>query len=157
MSDKPLAETQEKTRFQGTLDEHRECMEYVVALEACLDQRPDDSERWIGGLLDHLPGLARTMREHFEAEEKGPLFTELPKRRPTVGARINALKEEHPRLLTEIDRIIEITGGMRQAELYELREINARIQLFVARLRRHEATENEIIFEAYWDDVGVGD
>lgn len=157
MTDRPTTEKNENSRYQGTLDEHRECMQYVTALEECLDRRPDDSGRWIGGLLQHLPGLARSMREHFEAEEEGPLFTELPAKRPVVGARLEALKEEHPKLLREVDRIIEIVSGMRDAELYELREINARIQLFVARLRRHEASENELIFETYWDDVGTGD
>ena len=143
--------------FQETLDEHHECMEYIEALEACLDRKPDDPKRWILGIMEHLPGLAHAMREHFEAEEEGPLFTELAKRRPAVGSRLDALKEEHPRLLREIEKITEIAGGLHDAELYQLREINARIQLFVARLRRHEATENELIFEAYWDDVGTGD
>jgi hypothetical protein len=96
------------------------------------------------------------MREHFEAEEEGPLF-ELPLRRPRFATRLEALKDEHPRLLAEAVRITEIVAGMRNAELFELREINARIQLFVARLRRHEATENELIYEAYWDDIGCGD
>jgi len=157
MSDKQQDKTKEAQQFQGTLDEHRECMQYVVALEACLDRRPDDAGLWIGGLLEHLPGLARTMREHFEAEEEGALFTDLPKRNPMVHARLKVLKEEHPRLLHDVERIMEITAGLRDAELYELREINARIQLFIARLRRHEATENELIFEAYWDDYGTGD
>ena len=157
MSDKQRNETKEPQPFQETLDEHRECMQYVVALEACLDRRPDNAGLWIGGLLEHLPGLARTMREHFEAEEKGALFTDLPRRNPMVYARLKILKEEHPLLLREVERIIEIISGLREAELYELREVNARIQLFVARLRRHEATENELIFEAYWDDYGTGD
>ncbi|NIP64333.1 MAG: hypothetical protein GTN96_07355 [Gammaproteobacteria bacterium] len=128
-----------------------------MALEECLDRRPEDAGRWIGGLMQHLPGLARTMREHFEAEEEGALFTDLPKRNPMVHERLRVLREEHPKLQREVERIIEIIGGMREAELYELREINARVQLFIARLRRHEATENELIFEAYWDDYGTGD
>ena len=155
MSDKQRPETTDP--FRETLDEHRECMQYVVALEACLDQRPDDPDSWVGGLMKHLPGLAGAMREHFEAEEGGALFTDLPRRNPMVHARLETLKEEHPRLLREVERIIEITGRLDRPELYELREVNARIQLFIARLRRHEATENELIFEAYWDDYGTGD
>jgi hemerythrin-like domain-containing protein len=157
MSDKQHPPTNEAAPFQDTLDEHRECMQYVVAIESCLDRRPDDASLWIGRLMEHLPGLARTMREHFEAEEQGKLFNDLPKRSPMVYSRIETLKEEHPRLLREVERIIEVASEMRDAELHELREINARIQLFVARLRRHEATENELIFEAYWDDYGTGD
>jgi len=157
MAHRPTTETNRGEPFRETLDEHRACMRYVEALEACLDRRPDDTRVWVAELLQHLPGLARSMREHFEAEEDSALFKELPLRNPTVSDRLDALKQEHPRLMREVERIIEITDSDRRLELHELRELNARIQLFVARLRRHEATENELIFEAYWDDYGTGD
>jgi hypothetical protein len=157
MADERNSKMDAPASIQHALDEHRECMAYVTKLEACLDHQPDDTSRWIGQLLDHLPGLARTMRDHFEDEERGPLFSELPQRHPRIGDRLDALKNEHPRMLAEIDKIIELTGGMRDAEVYELRELNARIQLFVARLRRHEAAENELMYELYWNDLGTGD
>jgi hypothetical protein len=31
------------------------------------------------------------------------------------------------------------------------------LQLMVATIRRHEAEENEIVIQAHWDEVGVGD
>jgi len=157
MSDEQRSETSKEESIQNTLDEHRECMQFVSALEACLDRQPDGSGRWVADLLEHLPGLARTMREHFEGEERGPLYGDLPQRRPRTATRLEALKVEHPLMLAEIAKIIDIAGDMGDAEIYELRELNARIQLFVARLRRHEAAENELIFEVYWDDVGTGD
>jgi hypothetical protein len=157
MSDEQHTGSGRKDAIQDTLDEHRECMQIVSEIEACLDSQPDDSDRWVGRLLEHLPVLARTMREHFKDEEGGSLFTELPQRRPRIAPRLEALKDEHPRMLVEIEKIIEIAGGLREAEIYELRELNARIQLFVARLRRHEAAENELIYEVYWDDIGTGD
>jgi len=157
MSDGKPTEEKDQASYQGTLDEHRECMQHVVALEACLDRRPDDRELWVGALLKHLHDLIGTMREHFSAEEEGPLFSEMPLRRPRTSDRIAALKDEHPRLLAEAERIIQVADGLSEPELHELREFNSRIQLFIARLRRHEATENELIFEAYWDDYGTGD
>ena len=42
-------------------------------------------------------------------------------------------------------------------EIYQMRELNAQVQLLVATIRRHEAAENEIVIEAHWDEVGVGD
>ncbi|MEE8412172.1 MAG: hemerythrin domain-containing protein [Acidobacteriota bacterium] len=143
--------------FQETLDDHRECMQVVSEIEACLDQPPDNAGQWVAQLLQRLPGLARTMREHFEDEEGGLLYAELPRRRPHLAVRLAALKEEHPRMLVEIEKTIDIATHLREAELYELRELNARIQLLVARIRRHEAAENELIFEAYWEDIGTGD
>ncbi len=157
MPDDQRSGTGKTDSFQDTLDDHRECMQVVSELEACLDQPPDDPSRWVARLLEHLPGLARTMREHFEDEEGGLLFAEIPHRRPRFAVRLEALKEEHPRLLVEIAKVTKAAGNLRGAEVYELRELNARIQLLVARLRRHEAAENELIFEIYWDDIGTGD
>jgi hypothetical protein len=157
MPDDPSTEPGKTDSFQETLDDHRECMEVVSEMEACLDQPPDDSARWVARLLERLPGLARTMREHFEDEEGGLLYAELPQRSPHIAVRLAALKEEHPRMLDEIEKTIDIAGSLREAELHELRELNARIQLLVARIRRHEAAENELIFEAYWEDIGAGD
>jgi uncharacterized protein (UPF0335 family) len=157
MSEKQRTDVAKTGSMQETLDEHRACMQRVSDLEACLDCHPEDSDRWVARLLEHLPPLARTMREHFQDEEGGDLFSDLSLRRPWIVARLESLKEEHPQLLQEIEKIIDVAGKMRAAEIYELRELNARIQLFVARLRRHEAAENELIFEVYWDDFGVGD
>ena len=157
MPEDQRAEKAKADPLQETLDDHRECMQVVSALEACLDQPPDDSNRWVARLLEHLPGLARTMREHFKDEEGGLLYAELPRKRPRFAARLEALKDEHPHLLVEIDKVIDVAAGLHDVEVFELRELNARIQLLVARLRRHEAAENELIFEAYWEDIGAGD
>ena len=157
MSDEQRTDTAKTGSMQETLEEHRACMQRVSDLEACLDCHPDDSGRWVARLLEHLPALARTMGEHFQDEERGTLFTDLSLRRPWIVTRLESLKEEHPQMLHEIEKLIDLAGNLRTAETYELRELNARIQLFVARLRRHEAAENELIFEVYWDDFGVGD
>lgn len=157
MPDEKRTEKNKTESIQDTLDDHRECMQVVSEVEACLDRQPDDPVRWVARLLEHLPVLLRTMREHFVDEEGGQLYGELPTRRPQVAARLDALKNEHPHMLAEIEEIIDVAGDLRRAELYELRELNARVQLLVARLRRHEAAENELIYEVYWDDIGAGD
>lgn len=157
MSEKQPSKVDPVGSYDDTLDEHRECDQFIARLEASLDSPPDEAGLWVGGLLEHLPGLARTLREHFNAEESGSLFTDLPRRRPRFASRLEALKDEHPGILDEVNKIIDLAGGLHDGKLHELRGLNARIQLFVARLRRHEAVENELIFEVYWDDIGAGD
>ena len=137
--------------------ERRPWMQLITDLQACLDRQPDDSGRWVGQMIDQLPVLAKTMRDQFEEEEGGKLYSEISRRRPQVAARLEDLKGEHPVMLTEIDKIIDVVNGMRDAELNELGELNARIQLLVARLRRHETAENELIYDVYWNDIGAGD
>ena len=43
------------------------------------------------------------------------------------------------------------------AEPYRLHELNARVQLLIAKIQRHESEENEIVLDAHWSDLGMGD
>lgn len=140
-----------------TLEQHRACMQVVEEVEACLDAHPDREGQWVDGLLRKLPELARTMRAHFEAEEGGALFTKLPYSHPRLASRLRVLKDEHATMLEALDKVIARAERMRDAEVYELRELNAQVQLMIATIRRHEAAENEVVIEAHWDEVGVGD
>lgn len=142
---------------QGTLAEHRHCMEVVAEVEACLDRQPDRDGAWLSDLLRKLPKLSETLRDHFAAEEKGPLFEKIPYSHPQFASTLQDLKDEHGRITSTVESIIRKAGQLQDAEIFELRELNAQIQLLIATIRRHEAAENEVVVQAHWDEVGVGD
>lgn len=142
---------------EETLDEHRQCMKVVSDVERCLDRQPDREGRWLLRLRDALPRLASTLREHFRAEEEGPLYRALPVSFPRFALRLEKLEAEHVRILETVDSVTARAGTLSDPEMYEMRELNAQVQLIVATIRRHEAEENEIVIEAHWDEVGVGD
>jgi len=139
------------------LVEHRGCMEVVIEVERCLDCQPDREGRWVSRLLECLPRLATTLRTHFDVEQQGPLYRKLPISFPRFADRLEHLEAEHVRILEVVDRALARARDLRTAEMYEIRELNAQIQLLVATIRRHEAEEDEIILQAHWDEVGVGD
>jgi len=139
------------------LGEHRGCMEVVAEVERCLDCQPDREGRWVARLLDSLPRLATTLRTHFEVEQQGPLYRKLPIGFPRFAQRLEQLEAEHVRILEVADSALARARTLRSAEMYEIRELNAQVQLLVATIRRHEAEEDEIIIQAHWDEVGVGD
>ena len=60
-------------------------------------------------------------------------------------------------LSERLERIIAQAEGLEDPAVYDLRELNAAVQLFVATLRRHEAAENEIVVHSLWDELGTGD
>lgn len=141
-----------------TLDEHRGCMQAVADVEGCLDRKPDDPPRWVAELKRRLAALRESLGHHFEGEEAGPMFRELPTRHPRLAPRLADLEAEHATMIEAMDRLLEKAGALGpEPETFELRELNARTQLLVANIRRHEAAENEIVVQAYWDEVGVGD
>lgn len=142
---------------QDTLEEHKHCMEVVAEIEACLDRQPDREGVWLSALLLKLPKLSETLRGHFSAEEKGPLFEKIPFSHPQFASTLQDLKDEHGRITSTVDAIIRKAGQLQDAEIFELRELNAQIQLLIATIRRHEAAENEVVVQAHWDEVGVGD
>ena len=140
-----------------TLEEHRGCMAVVAQVEECLDRQPDREGRWIDRIAETLPLLASTLRAHFRAEQEGPLFRKLPIRFPRFAHRLEQLEAEHVRILETTDGVVARVRDLGQAQMYEMRELNAQIQMLIATIRRHEAEENEIVIQAHWDEVGVGD
>jgi len=157
MSERLEEESAASQLAEQTLEEHGSCMKLVAEVESCLDRRPDDVQGWLADLRRTLSSLNVAMQQHMKDEEAGPIFRKLPERYPRLAAPLSRLESEHPELLSNIGEVLKRAHALEQPELHDLRELNARVQLFVARLRRHEAAENEIVLEAYWDDFGGGD
>lgn len=132
-------------------------MKLVSELENCLDRRPTDPERWVADLRDRLSRLKGALGEHFEREESGPLFRDLPVRHPRLAEPLARLEAEHPVMVEELSEALRRAETLESPEEFELRELNACAQLLVARIRRHEAAENELVIQAHWDEIGVGD
>ena len=157
MSEQPDQEKVGASIVKETRDEHRACMQLLSEVEECLDRPPDDPAGWISDLKRKLTELATALDEHFTGEEAGPVFRKLPIHHPRLAGPLKKLEDEHATMRSDLKTVRGKADELDDPEVFELRELNARVQLFVARLRRHEAAENEIVIQAYWDEVGVGD
>ncbi len=148
--------TREKAteRLGEALDEHRECMRVVAELEGCLDRPPDSPQAWLGTVRDCLLRLRHSLTEHFGEEGESWLYREVPLRRPRFAPALERLEGEHPDILKALDEVLEKTRIGAKAERHHLRELNGFVQLFTAKLRRHEAEENEILVAAALEDTG---
>ena len=140
-----------------TLDEHAGCMQVVSELEKCLNPSPDDPRCWLADLDRRLADLETALRRHFEGEESGPLFRSLPLQHPRLAEPLARLEAEHTMMLDDLAVVQRRVETLEDPQDFELRELNARVLLVVARIRRHEAAENELVIEAYWSEIGVGD
>jgi len=142
----------------GTLDEHRSCMRIVSELETYLEQHADRAGKWAEGIETRITQLVATMRSHFEAEQRGPLFRQLPLTHPRLATRLARLEQEHEQILADTESTRLQAEGLREgAESYQLHELNARVQLLIAKIQRHESEENELVLEAHWSELGMGD
>jgi hemerythrin-like domain-containing protein len=157
MGDEGTRPSSEGSSLDGILDEHRECMQIVAEVEACLDEAPDREGRWMGRLLPKLEVLAGRLRSHFRGEEEASLYREVPERFPRFADRLERLLSEHAEILERAEDLARRAGALDHTRIHELREFNAGAQMLVASIRRHEAEENEVILSAHWQEVGEGD
>ncbi len=138
--------------------EHHSCVEAVVALENILGRAPDHEGGWLEALRGELDELATALMAHFEEEMASDLYGSLAHRAPQCSARLEELMDEHDEILQRLDAVREEAGQLSDdAELYQLRELNAHAQMLAAIIRRHEAEENEMVMRAYWQEIGSGD
>lgn len=144
-------------RVEEVLDEHRECMKLVTALESCLERRPDPAGEWLGEVRECLSRLRGSLAEHFREETEGWLYREMPLRRPRFAPALERLEQEHPEILRALDEVAGRAAKLSDPERHHLRELSGHLHLLTARLRRHEAEENEILIAAALEETGQGD
>lgn len=157
MDAKDTVKGQAAEHVEDALDEHRECMNLVAELEGCLDRRPEPAAEWLASVTDCLKRLRGSLAEHFRDETEGWLYREMPLRRPRFAPALERLEAEHPEILQEFDGVTQKAEALTDPERHHVRELAGHLQLLTARLRRHEAEENEILIAAAVEDTGQGD
>jgi hemerythrin-like domain-containing protein len=152
-----MSEERQTAELDATLDEHRECMRVVAEVENCLDEHPDREGRWMGRLLPRLEMLTGMLETHFCQEEQSALYCEVPERFPRFAGTLERLAGEHAEILDRARDLVRQAGSLDHSRIHQLREFNAGVQLVVAKIRRHEAEENEVVLSAHWQEFGAGD
>jgi len=118
--------------MEESIADHRSLMQLVGDLEACLGREPDREGAWLGELRTRLTSLRDSMKEHFEAEERGPIFRSVPLNHPRLAARLENLEAEHAELLSRTEDILQRARELETSRIYDLRHLNAHAQLLVA-------------------------
>jgi hemerythrin-like domain-containing protein len=111
------------------------------------------------GLVEKLSELRDQLALHFALEEAYGYFDDPVDVAPQLCRQAESLKAEHKQLYAQLSDLVERAERM----FYDDRHAALAVWLgpefldFDARLRRHEERENDLIFEAYDADIGVGD
>jgi hypothetical protein len=106
------------------------------------------SRRVDGDLVGKLRSLREELGDHFHEEEVGGCLDEAVARKPSLGKEFDRLQLEHPRLLQDIDRLIE---GMEKGRLSDNQKkaITSEFSRFIDRLQRHGMAEEQILEEGF--------
>jgi len=144
--------------LQEIKDDNRDLRSLFTHAIAAMD--PDRLER-----VDtrHVAELLARLRDqlamHFTLEEAYGYFDDPINTAPRLLERAEVLRSEHTSLFLELCRMVEEAEGLadhpRSFEIFK--RLSIQFQSFHVRFQKHEACENELIFEALDDDIGVGD
>ncbi|MGD8316864.1 MAG: hemerythrin domain-containing protein [Myxococcales bacterium] len=134
------------------LSEHKHLRALLQALEQHL-QQPVDSDAWLPRLRNMLSGLVDLCSDHFRLEEETGLHIQLRDQSPRLASRLEQLLSDHSRILDELQKVAADlpTDSVVANEVGPLKE---RALGALQDIREHERAENEVMMDAYWDDLG---
>ena len=103
-----------------------------------------------------LAELREHLREHFEQEETGGFLEESIARMPRLSGAASDVIADHPRLLAELDSLLESVGH-RDTSDAAWSEASRGFSVFADHLLAHERNENAVVQAGYNEDLGFGD
>lgn len=129
------------------LAQHRELHDHVMAARAAFAAGRAAAHAALGGLRDHLAA-------HFLQEERGGFLEESIARMPRLAAAAGRVVSEHPRLLAELDGLIERLA-VADIPVSSWAAVGHDFAGFCDRLLAHERDENAVVQEGYNEDLGL--
>lgn len=127
--------------------EHEMLGEQICQLRAALGNDLD----WVD--LDRvLTELDHCLHSHFEFEETGGYMSEVVRRMPGKQATVQSLVDQHQQLAATLKETRHLVVDREDEE--RVRELLAG---WLELLATHEATENELMQDAFMLEFGVGD
>lgn len=131
----------------------------LAGAEALLAAWPHDAQKAADlrpCLVQVLTELRAKLQAHFAEEEAPEYMSEAVTAAPRLTTRANELLQQHSQLLATLDRVIAdvASQGLTGDQLVDEREV---LRTLICDLRRHEQDEDDLLLDAFDDDIGSGD
>jgi hypothetical protein len=139
-------------------DVNQELWEQLQALRDHVKRRITTSHQ-ARQCVDLIARLRDNVAMHFALEEACGYFEDPVYVAPWLNDRAQELRQQHPELYQRVCHLFELAerlmyrgrfGGMTNALLVDLEQ-------FYADISAHESAEIDLVFQAYDEDIGVGD
>jgi hypothetical protein len=110
---------------------------------------------WSERVAAGLSVVRESIRAHVEGvEEEAGLFDEIRRFAPRLTRRVAGLESEHRWLVTRSAALAERLAGDADVDYAAVRRQAAGL---LADLRAHRAAEADLVYEAFWTDLGAVD
>ncbi len=137
------------------LEEHRELVRHVSELDDFAAEAAGAD--WGAELGRKAATVREHLKHHFSGDAEGTFFADVARQAPHLIGKLTGLTSEHAEILNEFRQVAEQAAALDGSDMAAASRLATRTRRAVATLRRHEAEENELIFNAFWDDLGGGD
>lgn len=137
--------------YSKVLEDHRALKALLQQIESALAGQTAT----IAEVGDLLARLGDDLVKHFALEEDGGYFSEAMLRAPQLLAKANELVAQHPKMCTLARDLVDLGPVQKSDDWWQ--ETRRRFQAFKAELLKHERHEDQLIQEAYNQDLGSHD
>jgi hypothetical protein len=138
------------------LAEHRELHARLLDLRAEFGRQASPGAVELESLRQRLLGLREQLARHFAQEENGGHLEESIARIPRLFPAARAVVAEHPRLLAELDALLERLA-VRDIRVVSWTAAADAFSTFTEHLLDHERNENDVLQQGYNEDFGLPD
>lgn len=139
--------------------EHGGLLEVMHKLEKNLANAAPGRERdWTHEVLVDLRRLRDSFRVHVDsAGQVDGLFAEMAISVPNSIARMERLQQRQEGLLHQMNSLISQIDNHGKCDIPDFSDIRRRTAAVIDEVRTIQALENDLIFECFQTDLGVGD
>jgi hypothetical protein len=138
------------------LAEHRDLHARLLELRAEFGQPRRPGAAGLESLRGRLRSLREHLAGHFAQEESGGHLEESIARIPRLSHAARAVVAEHPRLLAELDALLERLAVRDIPDASWTASAGA-FATFTEHLLDHERNENDVLQQGYNEDFGLPD
>lgn len=117
------------------------------------------SAKWQSRFVESVCELRDLFAMQFSLEEGLGYFSEPAYVEAQISKRATGLMNDHQALYSEISRICEWLQDLRYSGglTHEMPNVKVRFESFYDQIQAHEKLEQELIYDIYCRDLGMGD
>ncbi len=112
---------------------------------------------WKIEILVLLRDFQNELLKHFDLEELSGFMEDLLMLAPRKSRVVEQLEAEHEQVIEELGEVLTDLKKLREFSSEDLSGLRARVEKILATLDAHEAAERELIYDVYFQDIGIGD
>lgn len=100
-----------------------------------------------------LSDLVDLCAEHFRLEEQAGLHVQLRDQSPRLAFRLQKLLAEHSGILDTLEKLVTELPAQAVTSR-DVEPLKQSVSVALEAVRQHERAENEVMMDAYWEDIG---